>query len=60
MSLEEFARVHQLNAPWVALRSECNQIVARSDYWYRKDLQEMARKLAVKASDMLVSAMKKG
>lgn len=56
MSLEEFARIHNLGPTWLELRYECNRIVARPDFWYRKELQSAARELAVKASDMLAAA----
>lgn len=58
MSLEEFARIHHLESSWINFRRACNQLVARSDYWYRKDLQDNARELAVKASDILTAAIK--
>lgn len=56
MSLEEFARTRQLDQAWLDLRLECNQIVASPDYWYRKELQDVAREFAVKASDILAAA----
>ncbi len=59
MSLEEFARIHNLDPTWLELRRECDRIVARPDFWYRRELQNAARDLAVKASDMLAAAMKR-
>lgn len=59
MSLEEFARIHRLAEGWLKLRSECNDVVGRPDFWYRKELQNAARELAVKASDILAAAVKK-
>jgi hypothetical protein len=59
MSLEEFARIHNLGPIWVELRQECDRIVSRPDFWYRKELQSAARELAVKASDMLAAATKR-
>ena len=58
MPLEEFARIHNLGPSWLELRRECDRIVARPDFWYRRELQNAARELAVKASDMLAAAMK--
>lgn len=57
MTLETFARVHDLPARWLELRKDCEDIVARPDFWYRADLQDAAKKLALEASDMLVDAL---
>jgi hypothetical protein len=57
MTLEAFARVHDLPARWLELRKACKSIVARPDFWYQLDLQEAARKLALEASDILVKAL---
>ena len=59
MSLEEFARIHNLGPSWLELRRECDRVVARPDFWYRRELQNAARELAVKASEMLATAMKR-
>lgn len=59
MSLEEFARTHLLDSHWLNLRLECNRIVARPDFWYRRELQDAARQLAVAASNILASDTKK-
>lgn len=59
MPLEDFARIHQVDSSWIYLRLECNRIVARPDYWYRKELQDAAREFAVKASDILAAATRK-
>lgn len=59
MSLEEFAEIHQLSSNWIELRQQCNLLVARPDYWYRKDLQDQAREFAAKASDILTAAIKR-
>jgi len=59
MSLEEFARIHNLDPSWLELRRECDRIVARPDFWYRREIQNTARELAEKASDILVAAMKR-
>lgn len=56
MSLEEFARIHNLDPNWVELRQKCNSIAGRADFWYRKEPQNAARELAVTASDMLAAA----
>lgn len=58
MSLEEFAQIHHLNSDWIELRQQCNRIVARPDYWYRKDLQDQAREFAVNASNVLSAVIK--
>lgn len=59
MSLEDFARIHHLPAAWLNLRLECNQIVARPDFWYRRELRDSARELAVAASEILTAATSK-
>ena len=56
MCLEEFARIHNLGPNWVEIRRECDEIVERPDFWYRKELQSAAQEFAVKASNMLVAA----
>lgn len=58
MTLEEFAQLHGLGLAWIELRHECNRIVAQPDFWYRKELRDSARELAVKASDLLAAAKK--
>jgi hypothetical protein len=35
MTLEVFARVHDLSARWLELRMACESIVARPDFWYQ-------------------------
>lgn len=57
-SLEDFARIRHLSPTWIDLRRQCNRIVEQSDFWYRKDLQDRARELAVKASDILTAITK--
>jgi hypothetical protein len=56
-TIEEFASQHQLPARWLELRKTCNRLVARADFWYRADLRNEARQLAVEASDILHSAL---
>jgi hypothetical protein len=56
-SVEEFASTHQLPARWLELRKICNRLVARADFWYRPDLRNEARQLAVEASDILHLAL---
>lgn len=58
MSLEEFARIRHLGSAWIELRRDCNRIVERPGSWYRKDLQDSARKLAMEASDILTASIK--
>lgn len=55
MTLHEFAEAHDLPRSWLELRNNCEQLVSRSDFWYRPQLQDQARQLAIKASDMLAS-----
>jgi hypothetical protein len=52
MTLEEFARAHQLPERWLSLRRECEALVSNPQYWYRTDLQDAARILATEASDI--------
>jgi hypothetical protein len=56
-TIEEFASSHQLPARWLELRQICNRLVARADFWYRPDLRNEARQLAVEASDILHLAL---
>src|ERR1019366_3948970 len=56
-TIEEFAGKHQLPARWLELRQICNRLVARADFWYRPDLRNEARQLAVEASDILHLAL---
>ncbi len=58
MSLEDFAQSHHLEPRWIELRSQCNHIVGQPDFWYRKDLRDSARELAVQASNILAASMK--
>jgi len=57
-TIEEFASAHQLPARWVELRKACSKLVGRADFWYRADLRDAARQLAVEASDILHSSHK--
>lgn len=56
MTLEAFARAHKLPPRWLDLREACENIVRQPEFWYRHDLQERAKKLAVEASEILVRA----
>jgi hypothetical protein len=56
MTLREFSVAHRLPSEWVKLRECSGQIAARNDFWYRRDLQDEARQLAMRASDILVEA----
>jgi len=58
-TLEEFASKHRLPARWLELSKACGQLVARSDFWYRRDLRDEARQLAVEASDILHAAQRR-
>lgn len=53
MSLEEFARLNQLPPRWLLLRRECNVLIGHPQFWYRRELQDRARKLATEASEIL-------
>lgn len=55
MSLEEFAQIYHLDSRWIEARHACNRIVARADFWYRKELKSAAQEIAVRASDILVA-----
>lgn len=57
-SLEEFARRHHLPPRWLELRKACNRLVARSDFWYRPELIDQARRLAGEASEILQTALR--
>jgi len=57
-TLEEFASQHRLPPRWLELSKACERLVVRSDFWYRADLRDQARQLAVEASDILQSALK--
>jgi hypothetical protein len=59
MTLEEFANVHELPERWLSLRRECEALVCHPQYWYRPDMQNAARILAVEASHIL-HAQRKG
>jgi len=58
-TIEEFASEHQLPLRWVELRNTCDRLVERADFWYRADLRNAARPLAVEASDILLSSLKR-
>lgn len=53
MTLEEFARAHQLPERWLSLRRECEALVSDPQYWYHPDMQNAVRILATEASDIL-------
>lgn len=53
MTLEKFADTHQLPQRWLDLRRECENLVKRSEFWYRPELKDEARRLATQASDIL-------
>lgn len=52
INLEEFARLNQLPPRWILLRRECNVLTGNPQFWYRRDLQDHARKLATEASEI--------
>ncbi len=53
MTLEEFARAHQLPERWLTLRRQCEALVSNPQYWYSPDMQNAARILAAEASEIL-------
>ncbi len=57
MTLAEFAHLHDLPEKWLALRRECEAIARDPQFWSSPDLQTAARKLAVRASDILRDAI---
>ena len=57
-TLEEFARKHRIPQRWLELREACNRLLARPDFWYRRDLRNEARLLAVEASEILQAVLK--
>lgn len=56
----EFVSKHQLPLRWLELREACNRLVERIDFWYRADIRDAARRLAVEASDILPATLKLG
>ncbi len=58
MTVEEFARAHDLPPRWLELRRRCEAIVRDLQFWYRPDLQDSARTLAQQASDLWDSVRK--
>lgn len=59
-SLEKFTSKHRLPARWLELRKACNRLVARSDFWYRPELIDQARRLAGEASEILQAVLRQG
>ena len=57
VTLHEYAEVHGLPQHWLELRQKCEELVRRSDFWYRPELKDDARRLAVEASDVLTSVI---
>ena len=57
MTLEEFARAHNLPPRWLELRRQCEGRVRQPDFWYRTDLRQQASTLAIQASDILDSTL---
>lgn len=57
VTLEEFAKAHQLPEHWLSLRRECEELVRNPQYWYHRDMQNAARSLATAASDILHSRL---
>lgn len=59
-TLEEFADKHCLPIRWLQLRKACDRLAGRADFWYRPELLNQARRLAVEASDILTSTLGRG
>ena len=57
MTLHEYAKAQGLPQHWLDLRQKCEDLVRLSDFWYRPELKDEARRLAVEASDLLTSAL---
>lgn len=57
MTLYEYAQAHGLPQHWLVLRRKCEELVRRLDFWYRPELKDDARRLAVQASDVLTSVI---
>ncbi len=57
VTVHEYAQAHGLPPHWLELRRECDELVRRSDFWYRPELKDDARRLAVEASDLLASVI---
>ena len=60
LSLEKLTSKHRLPARWLELRKACNRLVARSDFWYRPELIDQARRLAGEASEILQAVLRQG
>ncbi len=60
MTLEEFARAHELPERWISLRCQCEALTSNPNYWYRPDMQNTARILALEASDILHARLADG
>ncbi len=59
MTLEAFAQAHSLPPVWLELRWRCADIVRLPDFWYRTDLTKQASDLAIQASNILDSTLRK-
>lgn len=59
LTIQEFASKHELPVRWLELRRDCNRLVMQADFWYRPDLLNEARQLAVEASDILHAALRR-
>lgn len=58
MTLQEFARAHNLPPRWLRLRQQCEELVRDPSFWSRRDMQDAARTLATEASDILHQHLK--
>ncbi len=58
-SLEQFADVHGLPERWLSLRRDCEALASHPQFWSRPELQDLARRLAKEASDILCEQQQK-
>lgn len=59
MTLEVFARDHSLPPIWLELRRRCEDMVRQPNFWYSSDLRQKASDLALQASNILYSTLRK-
>ena len=59
MTPEAFAQAHNLPPLWLELRRRCEGMVRQPDFWYRTDLRQQVSDLAIQASNILNSTLRK-
>lgn len=55
---EDGSDARECSDPSLELRKACNGLVARSDFWYRPELIDQARRLAGEASEVLQTVLR--